>query len=669
VAGADSPGFLTVRRSPPIASHHRGARPMRFDCLAKHVPNALALLAFAALALSPFAPRAQGDTPPRTTLRDLKGPDGRTVRLAAPEGGATALVFYSSECPISNSYSPTLNALVREFPRSSLTMVGVCVDPDLTDEQVQAHAREFGLKFPVVRDRKGALAAQLGAKVTPEAFVVDAKGAVRYHGRIDDQYAARRQRNAHSESHELRDAVAAVLAGRDVRQAHVAAVGCPLPEPPKASPVPTYSKDVVRILQKNCQECHRPGQVGPFPLMTFEQAQKRADDLAGVAEDRRMPPWKPAPGFGLRFKHDKSISEADITTLAAWAEGGAPEGDKADLPAPAKFNDDWTLGTPDLVLQPAEDFAIPADGEDIYRCFVIPTDLPKDMYISAIEYKPGNRKVVHHVICYVDTSGEARKRDEGDPGQGYSCFSGPAVEIHGDLGGWAPGNEPNFLPEGIGRSLPKKSDVIMQVHYHPSGRPETDRTRIGLHVSRKPVKQILHWSAAANLKMELPPGQSNVEIKARWTVPVDMEAYAVTPHMHLLGRDMTMSITYPDGRTVDLVKIDDWDFNWQLTYYFEKPLDVPKDSVLNVVAHYDNSEANPRNPNHPPKLVKWGEATTDEMCIGFLGVTKKGQDLTRPGEKDDLHDILIEQREEGKRKYKEAREKAEKEKAEKPKSD
>ena len=284
-------------------------------------------------------------------------------------------------------------------------------------------------------------------------------------------------------------------------------------------------------------------------------------------------------------------------------------------------------------------------------CFVIPTNLPKDVYIEAIDYRPGNRKVVHHILSYVDTSGQARKRDAADPGPGYTCFSGPEVEIHGDLGGWAPGNEPSVLPEGVGRSLPKGADVIMQVHYHPNGKPETDRSRIGLYFAKKPVKQTLHWNFALDPGLELKPGESNHEAKAYWKTPVDLMAYAVTPHMHLLGKNMTISITYPDGRAEDLVKIGDWDFNWQNTYYFEKALELPKGTILSVVAHYDNSESNPRNPNHPPKLVKWGEATTDEMCIGFLAVTKKGQDLTKPGEKDDLLQIFEQQREEERQKW------------------
>jgi hypothetical protein len=299
------------------------------------------------------------------------------------------------------------------------------------------------------------------------------------------------------------------------------------------------------------------------------------------------------------------------------------------------------------VLDIGTDFQVPASGADIYRCFVVPTNLPDDVYVSGIEYRPGNRKVVHHILAYVDTKGDARKKDEAEPGPGYSCFSGPGIEIHGDLGGWAPGSEATELDEGIGRSLPKGADVVVQIHYHPSGKEETDRSRIGLKFSRKPVRQIFHWNAALNTEMTLPYGESNTEIRASWTVPVDVLAHAVVPHMHLLGKDMLMTATYPDGRTIDLIRIDDWDFNWQYSYYFEKPLELPKGSVVNVVAHFDNSDGNPRRPKELGKKdVKWGEATVDEMCIGFVGVTKKDQDLTRPGEKDDLLDLFKNQRDE-----------------------
>jgi hypothetical protein len=600
-------------------------------------------LSLVLLARAVAAPGPEPTTPKDTIIRGL---DGEPIALTAPRGGATALIFYSTECPISNSYSPTLGELAAQFRGKPVNWVGICVDPDLSDAEVRAHARDFKLNFRIARDRRVVLARRLGVTKVPSAVLFDAEGKVRYQGRIDDQFAARRVRNATPGGRELKDAITAVLAGKEVAARFVEAVGCPIPETPGAPPQPTYSRDVAAVLGKNCLECHRKGQVAPFALETYEQARKRAADIASVVDERSMPPWKAAPHYGLKFKDERTLAEKDIATLVNWAESGAPEGDPRDLPPPPKFADDWALGTPDMVIDIGADFPIPASGDDIYRCFVVPTSLGKDQYVTAIEFRVDNRRVVHHILAYVDVSGEARKRDAADPGPGYSCFSGPGEPIVGDLGGWAPGIQPSPLPEGIGRSLPKGSDVIVQMHYHPSGKPETDRTRIGLHFARKPIRQTLHWTAAANPEMVLPPGEGHVEVKAAWPVPVDLVAHAVTPHMHLLGRDIAMSVTYPDGRVQDLIKIDDWDFNWQYSYFFDKPMDLPRGSVLNVVSHFDNTSSNPRNPNKPPKLVKWGEATTDEMCVGFIAVTKKGQDLTQPGQTDDLMEIFHKQREE-----------------------
>ncbi len=610
----------------------------------------LALAGFSLLvfATSTTVLRADAASLPKQALRGI---DGRRIELTAPPHGAMAIIFYSTECPISNSYSPTLATMAESLQGKPVKWLGVCVDPDLSDSEVATHARDFSLKFPVVHDRHGSLARKLGAKVTPEAFVIDSESKIRYHGRVDDQFVARRKRNANPSGSELKDAIVAVLSGKAVTNEYVEAVGCPLPEAPAAAASPTYCKDVASILQRNCQECHRPGQVGPFALETYDQARKRAADIVAVVENRSMPPWKAAPHFGLKFKDARSLSDNEIATLVAWSKADAPEGNPADLPSPPQFRDDWQLGTPDLVIDIGADFGVPASGDDIYRCFVVPTHLDKDQYVAAVEYRPGNRSVVHHMLAYVDISGKARERDQAEPGPGYTCFGGPGDPIHGGLGGWAPGNLPNFLPDGIGRSLPKQSDVIVQVHYHPRGKPETDRSKIGLYFSKKPVKQVMHWGVVINPGLELPPGQSNIEVKAAWEVPVDVTAHAVTPHMHLLGRDMLMSVKFPDGRVQDLIKVPDWDFNWQYTYQFEKPLDIPKGSVVYLVSHFDNSDSNPRNPHKPPVLVKWGEATTDEMCIGFLGLTKKGQDLTQPGEKDDFVDILRKQQQELREKY------------------
>jgi hypothetical protein len=408
------------------------------------------------------------------------------------------------------------------------------------------------------------------------------------------------------------------------------------------APAPTYTKDVASILQAKCQNCHRRHQVGPFALETYEQARKRAHDIAAVTDLRSMPPWKPTPGVGPKLKHDQSLTSAEIAVLAAWADAGAPRGDAKDLPPPRTFAVGWKLGPPDLILEPAEGFPVQAAGRDIYRCFVLPTNLARDSYLEAVDYAAGEPGIVHHLIAYVDATGRARTLDAADPGPGYTANSGPGIDAS-ELGFWTAGTEPHRLPDGVGILLPAQADVIVQVHYHPSGKAGNDKTRVGLYFARKPVKQALHWNNASSYNFRLPAGERNIEVKASWYIPVDMEALAVSPHMHLLGHDMHMSVTFPNGRTQSLIEIADWDPSWQSAYYFQKRIPLPAGSVVKVVAHFDNS-AHSRNPNQPPKLVKFGPNFDDEMCVGYIAVVKKGQDLTLPGARDDLFDIFLMQR-------------------------
>ncbi|WP_435011125.1 hypothetical protein P12x_002423 [Tundrisphaera lichenicola] len=425
-----------------------------------------------------------------------------------------------------------------------------------------------------------------------------------------------------------------------------AALACALGSSPgwaeEKAETPTYTRDVAPILRARCQECHRRDQVGPFPLDTYEQARKRAEDLVEVITDRRMPPWKPASGFGPKLRHDRALSTQEVATITKWVAAGSPAGEDRDLAPARPFGEGWTLGTPDLVLEPLEDFAIPASGPDIHRCFVIPTDLPTDVYISAVEYRPGNRRVVHHLMAFIETAGAGRARDSADPGPGYDSYSGAGVDIVGDLGGWAPGNEASHLPEGVGRSLPRKADVILQIHYHPGGKPAVDRTRIGLYFSKKSVRQTLQWKGVMTDKIRLPAGEPDIKVKARWFVPVGVDLLAIAPHMHQLGRDMKVTATYPDGRSIDLIHIPDWDPDWQGTYTFETPIPLPKGSTIHVVGRFDNTDR-PANPHQPPRLVKFGPASTDEMCVAYLAIVKSGQDLTKPGERDDLFAILVDQ--------------------------
>ncbi len=411
----------------------------------------------------------------------------------------------------------------------------------------------------------------------------------------------------------------------------------------KKDPVPTYARDVAPIVQAKCQNCHRRHQVGPFPLETYEQARKRAADIAAVTEERSMPPWKPTRGIGPRLKHDQSLTHAELAILAAWAEGGAPLGDIKEMPTPPKYAEGWKLGPPDLILEPTEAFPVSASGPDVYRCFVLPTNLRRDGFLEAIDYAPGDRGVVHHLIAYMDTTGRARILDDAAAGPGYPTTSGPMIEAD-ELSFWMAGSEAHRLPDGIGIHLQAQADIVLQIHYHPNGRAALDRTRVGLYFSKKPVKQAMHWNNATNYRFRLPAGKNNIEVKANWFVPVDLEALAVCPHMHSLGHDMQMSVKLPSGKTRTLIEIADWDPSWQGSYYFHDRIPLPAGSVVQVVSHYDNS-AHPRNPSHPPRNVEVGPNADDEMCVGYIAVVKKGQDLTMPGSRDDLYQTFVRQRE------------------------
>jgi hypothetical protein len=393
---------------------------------------------------------------------------------------------------------------------------------------------------------------------------------------------------------------------------------------------PTYHRDIAPILWKNCAGCHRPGEIGPFSLLGYRDAARRAGDLAKITNSRKMPPWKAEPGFGS-FHDERRLNEQEIKKIAAWADAGAPEGDAKDRQAPPKFPDGWQLGTPDLVLKLAEPYTVPAEGTDVYRCFVIPIPIDSDKTISAVEFRPGNRKVVHHALLFLDSTGAARARDLLDPGPGYSSFGGPGILPTGGLGGWAPGAMPRFLPDGIGKFLRKGSDLVLQIHYHPDGKPETDRSTVGIYYTRTPARKIVVGIAVRTRDLDIPPGEPRHHVTAQSKpLPADVQVIGITPHMHYIGKEMKVVAQTPDGKTVPLIWIKDWDFNWQGQYQYTSAVPLPKGSIIKLDAYYDNSEANPNNPSRPPKRVRWGLQTTNEMCLlGVQVVTDSLADLRK----------------------------------------
>ncbi len=398
---------------------------------------------------------------------------------------------------------------------------------------------------------------------------------------------------------------------------------------------PTYHREVARILQKHCQDCHRPGQVAPFSLLTYDQARKRASDLADVTESRKMPPWPASTHDGGPFRDARLLNSDEIATITAWAEAGCPEGDPKDAPPARTWSSDWALGKPDLVVQAPEPYTLGAEGRDEFRVFVIPTGLTEGKWISAIDFKPGNPKVVHHILSAFDVTGQAEKLDQKDPKPGYQVFGGFGLLPSGSLGGWAPGKRPKALPDGAGRYLPKGAQILLQVHYHKSGKSESDATAIALYFAKAPVDKLVRGGAVFpprdfdtfRPKLLIPAGDDHYEIKGTWNVPYDAHAVAVAPHMHWLGKDFVLKATRPDKSTATLIRIDDWNFNWQGTYDFVTPLALPKGTRIDMLAHFDNSARNPNNQSSPPVDVHWGEQTTDEMCIGFLQLTRDDEHL------------------------------------------
>jgi hypothetical protein len=403
------------------------------------------------------------------------------------------------------------------------------------------------------------------------------------------------------------------------------------PAPPLFVDGPTYSNEIVRIFQDRCQTCHHEGDIAPFSLTNYADAKAHATMIKVMTQTRQMPPWKPTPGCG-DFADARVLPQSDIDLIAKWVSNGAPEGDPSKLPAPLDFSGGWPLGQPDLVLSDPEAFTPPATRDE-YRCFTLPTQLTSDKYVSAIDVRPGDRQVVHHVIAFIDATGESQRLDDADPAPGYQCFGGPGFSItnltSSTLGGWAPGARAARLPENIAYSLPANSRIVLQVHYHlHDTEPHSDRTELAVYYAkRKPEKTILVLPLI-NQNFTLAPNDPNAKVTASFTnflTPVHI--WFIAPHMHLLGRKMKVEETYPNGSKSCLVNIDDWSFNWQGQYYYKEPIAAPVGANFALTAFYDNSVDNPLNPNYPPKAVSWGEQTTDEMCIAFLGVTVDSQQI------------------------------------------
>jgi hypothetical protein len=399
---------------------------------------------------------------------------------------------------------------------------------------------------------------------------------------------------------------------------------------------PTFTEHVAPIVFDRCTSCHRPGEAAPFSLLNYDDVRKRGKLIANVTQSRYMPPWRGESEMGS-FRYDRRLTDAQIRTIQEWVNAGMPEGDPKKLPKLPAYTPGWQLGPPDLIIRMPEPFEVPADGPDVFRSFAIPLNLDQDRWVRAVEFR-SEAKASHHALFFLDQTGQAVQADAADPQPGFAGmnFIGASAGARGatgqrgsrgvgrllaagaSLGGWAVGGAPSGLPEGLARRLPKGSDFILQMHFHPTGKVEREQATLGIYFAKEPPRRTLTglqmpplFGAFAGIN--IPAGDKRFVIDDSFVLPIDVDVISAGAHAHYLAKDMRMIATLPDGRKQELFGIPDWKFNWQERYYFSTPVRLPKGTRVDVEISYDNSTGNASNPSSPPKRVTFGEQSTDEM--------------------------------------------------------
>ena len=410
----------------------------------------------------------------------------------------------------------------------------------------------------------------------------------------------------------------------------------------RATATPTFAADIAPIVNNNCVVCHRPGQAAPFSLLTYDDVRKHGRTIADVTAKRYMPPWHAARAEGFpEFRDERRLTDAAIATIKAWVDAGMPSGDLAKAPKPPSFPTGWALGPPDLVLKLSKPIAVPADGPDQFRNVVLPIDLPDDKWITAIDFEPSARTVVHHALFFVGPAAVAVGDADVLPGLGAGLRLGTARgsagtpgrtsdEAFGGVGGWVPGMTPRFYPAGVAQPLPKHSNLVAQLHLHPSGRAEQEEGQLAIYFAKTaPAKTLSSVQVPPvfgfAMGIDIPAGEASYVIKDAFTLPVGVEVFGARGHAHYLAHEMKMTATLPDGSTRGLLWIKNWDFAWQDSYFFKTPFTLPAGTRIDTTISYDNSERNPRNPSSPPVRVTWGRESFDEMGSMTLLVAAPGE--------------------------------------------
>jgi mono/diheme cytochrome c family protein len=386
----------------------------------------------------------------------------------------------------------------------------------------------------------------------------------------------------------------------------------------------TFTKDVAPILQQNCQSCHRPGEGTPFSMLTYEDARPWAAAMKQMVVTRAMPPWF-EDGHTEKFENKRSLTQAQIDTIAAWVDAGAPKGDLKDMPPPIDFVSGWSIPKPDKIYQLPKPFSIPATGILDYQYVIIPTGFTKDTWVQDVEAAPTDRSVVHHIVAYVRVPGSNYFKDQplnqffmAPPAR--ADVTAAKDDVPSDwLVGYAPGQPPDIFKPGEAKLIPAGSDIVLEVHYMPEGKASTDQSNVGLVLAKQPPTERVMTLSTGNEKFRIPPGDPNYRVDASFTFQREVTLLGMHPHMHMRGKDMSFRIVFPNGETKDVLNVPNYNWRWQLWYNLARPITLPAGSRIECTAHYDNSAKNPENPD-PTKTVTWGQQSFDEMMVCFFNV-------------------------------------------------
>ncbi len=381
---------------------------------------------------------------------------------------------------------------------------------------------------------------------------------------------------------------------------------------PRQAGTVTFNKDIAPIIFTQCANCHHSGQAAPFELLSYSDIVKRGRQIVAVTQTNYMPPWLPEAGHG-QFANERRLSTTEKGLIKQWVEDGAPEGTTPPYPAP-EFPNGWILGKPDLVIAMPEEYVLGADGSDLYRNFVIPSNLEKDHYVRAVEFSPGNARIVHHAFIKVDSKEASRSQDGKDGAPGFSAMDVSAEMPKGQFLTWQPGKQPDIAPDGLSWLLPSNSDFVVQTHLKRSGKSERFRPSIGLYFTNAPPSKPCVRTVLTSLALDIPAGESNYVVTDELTMPGDVTVLSVLPHAHYLAREMQSFAVLPDGTKKWLLLIKHWNFRWQGDYQYAQPVFLPKGTTVHMEFTYDNSTNNPDNPNPTPKRVTYGPQSCDEMC-------------------------------------------------------